>query len=868
MPPSSDDPTIERPLPSADATLTHAGADGPAAREAPVDFAPPGYEILGELGRGGMGVVYKARQQALHRLVALKVILGAGHAGRDQLARFRAEATTAAQLQHANIVQVFEVGEHHGQPFFSLELVEGGSLADHLKGEPQPPGEAAQLVRTLALAVHHAHERGVVHRDLKPANVLISKDPRPTAGEAKPGGSTVVDGHWSARLKVTDFGLAKQQSSESGLTASGAVLGTPSYMSPEQAAGKGQEVGPRSDVYALGAVLYECLTGRPPFRGPTVLDTVLQVMSDEPVPPSRLQPKVPRDLETICLKCLAKKPGDRYATAADLAADLGRFLNGEPVHARPASPVARAWKWSRRHPALATVGFVFAVPLPVLLGVMVYLWAEGRAARKVAEEERAAAVQSRDEADRERALAQGYLTNAIHTMDKILDRIGDDRMARIPAIQEDRTAILADAVQFYQTLLRLDSADPVVRAQTAGMYARVGRTNLMAGQIARSGESSRTAIELLEALAAEHPDRVEYRAELSKHYVVLGHSRILDGDFADGLRAYEKAAALSEALMAEQPHVLAHRRAAAEARRSLGYFYSTQNPARAEAHFVAAVGLVEKLTDTPDDRALTAHVSAAMGAYLLSQRKLSESEARLRAGLALLAGPLPTRGQGRVSAEIAAVTLRTTLALVCFQTRRPDEGDRLLGEVVAAVESSADLFGQSFPYRMQAITAYQTVAQRRQNARDLPGALAASGKALAQCDALLAEVPALKEYSRGAWFQVIRLRVVLAHAARLISAGRRDEARALVADLDAGPVLTGPLAYNFGCVLATLSESAAPLSREILRRRALAWLQKASATGYPATAAEVEHVREKDADLAVLRGRPDFRAWAAGLGKK
>src|SRR5262245_56022896 len=227
MPEPIQDATIDLQPPETAPTLTRVG-DG-VARDAPANFAPPGFEILGELGRGGMGVVYRARQKSLNRLVALKVILGAGHAGTDQLARFRAEATTAAQLQHPNIVQVFEVGEHEGQPFFSLELVEGGSLADRLKGEPQPPREAAELLRTLALAVHHAHERGVVHRDLKPSNILLQKDEggRMT-NEGKTNSSFILHPS-SLSPKVTDFGLAKQQA-DSGLTASGAIMGTPSYM--------------------------------------------------------------------------------------------------------------------------------------------------------------------------------------------------------------------------------------------------------------------------------------------------------------------------------------------------------------------------------------------------------------------------------------------------------------------------------------------------------------------------------------------------------------------------------------------------------------------------------------------------------------
>jgi eukaryotic-like serine/threonine-protein kinase len=248
----------------------------------------PGYEILQELGRGGMGVVYKARQHKLNRIVALKMILAGSHASEAELARFLAEAEAVAQMQHPNIVQLFESGQHDGLPYFTLEFVSGGSLSQKLAGVPLPPADAARLVEELARAIHYAHERGIVHRDLKPANVLLQ----------------------SAVLKITDFGLAKRVESGAGLTASGAIMGTPSYMAPEQAAGGGKHVGPAADIYALGAILYECLTGRPPFHGPTTLETVLQVVADEPVAPRQLQSRIPRDLETICLKCLQKEAGE------------------------------------------------------------------------------------------------------------------------------------------------------------------------------------------------------------------------------------------------------------------------------------------------------------------------------------------------------------------------------------------------------------------------------------------------------------------------------------------------------------------------------------------------------------------------------
>jgi serine/threonine-protein kinase len=291
-----------------------------------------GYDILGSLGRGAMGVVYKARQRALKRLVALKMISAGAHASDRERTRFRAEAEAAARLTHPNIVQVHEVGEHEGRPFFSLEFVDGGSLARKIDGTPQPPGYAAEIVRVLAGAMEYAHQHSVIHRDLKPANILLAADGTP---------------------KIADFGLAKSLEDESVHTQTGTIMGTPSYMSPEQAGGVTHEIGPPADVYALGAILYDLLTGRPPFRGTSLWETVDQVKTQEPVPPRQLQPGVPLDLETICLKCLEKDPSRRYTSAAGLAEDLRRFLASEPIFARPLSSPERAWRWCRRNPWLA-----------------------------------------------------------------------------------------------------------------------------------------------------------------------------------------------------------------------------------------------------------------------------------------------------------------------------------------------------------------------------------------------------------------------------------------------------------------------------------------------------------------------------------
>ncbi len=291
-----------------------------------------GYEILGVLGRGAFGVVYKARQPGLKRVVALKMILAGGHADERELARFRSEAEVVAQLQHPNIVQIYEVGEDDGRPFFSLEYVDGTSLKEKIAANMLPPREAAELTRTLAVAMGYAHKHGIVHRDIKPANVLLSAAGVP---------------------KIGDFGLARRLEEDSGQTRTGSAVGTPSYMAPEQAEGRSREAGPLADVYSIGSVFYELLTGRAPFRGANILQTLEQVRTREPVAPTQLQPGVPRDLETICLKCLHKDPTRRYSCADALAEELVRYLAGEPVQARPVSLPERAWRCCKRNPWVA-----------------------------------------------------------------------------------------------------------------------------------------------------------------------------------------------------------------------------------------------------------------------------------------------------------------------------------------------------------------------------------------------------------------------------------------------------------------------------------------------------------------------------------
>ena len=393
------------------------GDETRACFEGGIQHVPAGqrigqYEVLDTLGHGGMGVVYKARQKGLNRIVALKMILSP-HAGPRERARFRAEAEAAARLQHPNIVQIYEVGSHDGCPYLTMELIDGQSLDERLAEGPLSAVTSAELVQTLARAVHAAHQHGIVHRDLKPANVLLKRDEgsgmrdQGSAGHDPAAVGSLIPHRSSFIPKIADFGLAKQlpmvdadHDPRDALTQTGAVLGTPSYMAPEQVDAEANLIGPATDVYALGVVLYETLTGRVPFRADTPLETLEQVRSQDPLPPTRLEPKLPRDLETICLKCLQKEPWERYASAALLADDMERFLAGEAIRARPIGPTERLAKWARRRPVIAALIVIVGVVAALGFAGVTWQWQRAEKLRHRAEQNEEAAVAAQAKVER------------------------------------------------------------------------------------------------------------------------------------------------------------------------------------------------------------------------------------------------------------------------------------------------------------------------------------------------------------------------------------------------------------------------------------------------------------------------------------
>jgi tetratricopeptide (TPR) repeat protein/tRNA A-37 threonylcarbamoyl transferase component Bud32 len=430
------------------------------------------YELLNVLGQGGMGVVYKARQVSLNRNVALKMIRNSEFASEDQIRRFQNEAEAVALFDHPAIVPIYEVGLHGDQRYFSMKLIEGEGLDKRLKSAPLKPRIAAQLVAEVAEAIHHAHQRGLLHRDLKPANILIDAEGHP---------------------HVTDFGLSKRTGQESGLTMSGEIMGTPSYMAPEQALGRNSQVTTASDVYGLGGILYAAITGRDPFRGDSVLETLHKVRVAAPDKPTSLNKKLPRDLEVICMKCLEKDQNRRYASAQEVADDLHRWLNGEPIVARPVNAVARSWMWCKRRPALAALAASLAVA--ILGGIIGIVWQWREAVFQ-----RNEAVVARDAAQKNAQLASTQATLALSTVQDLITEV--QSTLTLPDLYEVKMALLKNAQAHIEAVAGVydksnTSKEATVMAidmELANIYKELGQSDKAAVFAARSLEIAKARV--------------------------------------------------------------------------------------------------------------------------------------------------------------------------------------------------------------------------------------------------------------------------------------------------------------------------------------------------------------------------------------
>jgi tRNA A-37 threonylcarbamoyl transferase component Bud32/tetratricopeptide (TPR) repeat protein len=574
----------------------------------------PGYEVLGELGRGGMGVVYKARHLGLNRIVALKMVLAGAHAGSEGRLRFLAEAAAVAALRHPNIVQVYDFSKYDDLPYMALEYVDGGTLSNMLRDGLPLPGEAARLVEQLARGMATAHAQGIIHRDLKPHNVLLQKE--------------------GLVPKITDFGLAKNVEGGPGLTQTGAVMGTPSYMAPEQAWGHSKDIGPLVDVYALGAILYELLTGRPPFRGSTVQETLEQVRHTDPVAPSRLQPRCPRDLETVCLKCLNKETRKRYSSAQALAEDLRRYLDSRPILARRVSLIERIGKWARRRPAVAALVVVTAAATAGLAGGGLWYNLELQAQRNRAvrgeEQARQSLAVARAAADTLVAeLAQGIKPLAgtqSPALQKILDRaavVYDELLAQgeSTAAMESKAKMLnafadlylelndsaralssaREAARLYEALLSEDRGAPPHVAGLASSHEMVGRVLHEQGHLKEAQQALEYSIALREELKKQCPDDDHWQAELASGYNWLANVLWEEDDAPAGKKANAVAIELRKHLAEVDPTSRFRRREHAVSQEKVGDFAFEENelPAALEAYQAAAVVYRELVETDP-----------------------------------------------------------------------------------------------------------------------------------------------------------------------------------------------------------------------------------------------------------------------------
>jgi tetratricopeptide (TPR) repeat protein len=484
------------------------------------------YLVQQRVGTGGMGHVYRAlRDDAYRQHVALKVVRP-GLDGEQILRRFRTERQVLAELPHPHIARLLDGGTtDDGRPYLVMEYIDGEPLHRYCDSRQLDNRERVQLVCAVCETVQHAHEHGVVHRDLKPGNVLVTAYGTP---------------------KVTDFGLAKRVGGEPELstpgqqTQTGAIVGTPSYMAPEQAGGKSAEVGPAVDVYALGAMLYELLTGRPPFRAETPLDTLMQVVSEEPVPPSRLHPKLARDLETICLKCLQKDPAKRYASAGALADDLRHFLAGEPIQARPIATVERVWRWCRRNQRVAAL-----VATASFLLVLVAVVSTGAAFWIAAEHARA---------ERQRAQAQANLEQALKAVDEMLTQVGETWLRDMPGVDEVRRELLKKALGFYQDFSRQDQLDPALRLETGRAQRRVAKIYDLLGQRDDAEQAYREALSIFDELHRGSPECPDYRLELAATSNTLGFQQASLSRWEQAEAVLQRALPILSGLVAEFPN--------------------------------------------------------------------------------------------------------------------------------------------------------------------------------------------------------------------------------------------------------------------------------------------------------------------------
>ncbi len=814
-------------------TQTEPGTSGgPVPGGVDPAVSPPGFELLRELGRGGMGVVFLARQKNLGRQVALKMILSGGYSSDNERLRFLAEAEAVAAVSHNNIVQIFDLGTHQELPFFALEYCPGGSLAQKLGGNPIAAQEAALLVGTLARAIQAAHAKGIIHRDLKPANILLGADGAP---------------------KITDFGLARKTESASGLTQSGAIVGTPSYMAPEQAGSRRAAITPATDVYALGAILYECLTGRPPFRAASVMETIQQVLNDDPIPPSKLVPGLPRDLETICLKALRKDPEKRYPSAIELADDLGRYQSGESILARPASKIEKTMKLARRNPvisALTGAGIVAAI-LIVSVVTLAYL--------KLQKE--------RNNANEQKEKAERRLDLAIDAVEKMMNRVGGEKWSRIPELLEERRAVMEDAIAVYQQFLEEDSDDPRLRRTSAQALFKIGAAYLTLGELEKSSQAFSESVTLTQGLMSEFPQEPDYRRDYALLLGLVGHISILDAQFELAQANYRKMVTIAEELLVEFPERADIREVLIEGLNFLGNA-NQNNPQAALPYYQRSLKECQPLLERPHP-SFTARMQWVIAMDRVAEIKASspdkwDMDAEFRRAMTMVEElakePAPNSHKAD---QFELMTARRNLVEAQVMIKKGNVKEAM-AHIVKARQKTMDLLkvhGRNFLIRNQ----YINVLRMQWS---LAGMLKQSELANSTNRDLIREASELEKlYPKMTWlasnYAINRTFYIIDEIQHDRKGDWENQMAEIVktAEQSGNQVLKQTVSYNCACIHAQLALKSASEPEKIRHKKeALNKLIKSREEGYFKNPKRLRDM-DADADLEPLRKWPEYEAF-------